>query len=318
SRKKAPSLPEDFSPPKLEESIDTIYYTPDDALLDSWTAPRKEKIVTSQIFYKPGLLAIARITFETTRADLYQQHDTVRVITFPETAKMPNWDDTLIKTWNQARVRLNPDSDSNFLYDSSHDFSPEKFEQLNEDFLQHLVSTEVLELEFNPYLKLYRKLDESNESFSARCLDGIRKEHEQEVKNLEDTLQRQTDRLTEKLEREVREIGAEQLEAHSSGTFSPAPKKSPSPHSQEEELQDSIVTIDDINKQLAELEAEKKHKSEEMQENLHKLAEERERDLLRLNRGDIQILRLALIWLPYTQFVIQEGENRRLELIQSF
>ncbi len=49
------------------------------------------------------------------------------------------------------------------------------------------------------------------------------------------------------------------------------------------------------------------------------LSRQQEKDYIRVNRGQIRILRFAFIWLPYMELVIQgEDGTRRMELIRSF
>src|SRR5205085_562896 len=102
--------------------------------------------------------------------------------------------------------------------------------------------------------KLYKKLDETEEAFRERCLEMLQQNNEHELKTLEESLQRQQDRLREKMGREVREAGADQLEAQASGV------SVTSGNQEQMELHGSIATIDDINKQLAVLEIDRQTK----------------------------------------------------------
>lgn len=319
--RKTPSSEHPALPPRIESSIDVIFQAMDESILERWVESRQDSIVTGQTFYKPGLLAIARVTFETSRWDLFHEREVVRVIPFPAMSKMANWEENLIPNWEHSMTRMNPEPECFYMYDGAFDFSPSRFESLQEDYIGHLITNEVLRLQFNPHLKLYKKVDEPEEVFFSRCLEKIRADRVPEVKTLEDTIQRQMDRLKEKLEREVREVGADALEIESARSVTPQPRKKnqiSSDHSEQMDIRESIQTIGDINKELAVLEEDREVKREEFEASLMSLASELEDDMMRLNRGDIRVLRFSLIWLPYTEFVIQERDERRMELIQSF
>ena len=318
--RRTPSSEHPALPPRIESSIDAIYQAINEPMLEEWVEPRHDLIVTSQTFYKPGLLAITRITFQNTRWDLFHEREVVRVIPFPALAKMANWDENLIPKWEHSMSRMNPEPECFYMYDSSYDFTPSRFETLQENFIGHLITNEVLTLQFNPNLKLYRQLDEPEEAFFSRCLEKIRADHETETKTLEDTAQRQMDRLTEKLDREVREVGADALEIEAARSITPPrnPQKGTSGHSEQMDIRESIEAIDDINRGIAELEKDRESKRRDFEASLIHLASERDDDLMRINRGDVQVLRFSLIWLPYTEFVLQEADQRRMELIQSF
>jgi hypothetical protein len=319
--RKTPSSEHPAIPPRIESSIDVIFQALDESILERWVESRHDLIVTGQTFYRPGLLAVARVTFETSRWDLYHEREVAKVIPFPALAKMANWDENLIPKWEHSMARMNPEPECFYMYDTAYDFSPSRFEALQENFIGYLITNEVLRLQFNPHLKLYKKVDEPEEAFFSRCLEKIRTGREPEMKTLKDTVQRQMDRLNEKIEREVREVGADALEIESARSVTPQPRKiktGSSEHSKQMGIRESIETIDDINKELAALKEDREIKREELEASLLHLASEREDDMMRLNRGDIRVLRFSLIWLPYTEFVIQEKEQRRMELIQSF
>ena len=195
-------------------------------------------------------------------------------------------------------------------------FPPERFETLKDDFIQFLISSEVLELSFNPYAKLYRNPNESEENFFERCLEKLREENEQEIRNLEETMVRQEDRFKERLKRETRGTSNELQSKEAKEAMSVA--AATTDHHAEMEAQESKMTIDEINRQFEEWKALKEDKMKEFNENLNQMAHRQEKDIFRVNRPDIRILRMSLVWLPYTEFVVQTQERRSVILIKSF
>jgi hypothetical protein len=311
--RRTPSSPYPISPPEIHSSIEVLYYALNQSLVDEASSAFADRIVTSQILYQPGLLAIARVTFEMTRADVFHEREIVRIIPFPPGTSIPDWERSLVEKWDNSNIRLDGEGLCFYAVHNHFDFSPERFDNLREDFIQSLISSEVLELFFNPYAKLYRKPDESEESFFERCLEKLREENEQEIRTLEDTMLRQEDRFKERLEREARGTASEMQNNEAIGVAT-----SPADHHAEMEAQESKMTIDAINRQFEQWKALKEDKLKEFNENLIQMAHRQEKDIFRINRPDIRIMRMSLVWLPYTEFVVQSQERRSVILVKSF
>ncbi len=287
-----PAVQYSTSPPQIPTPIEVFYLAADPSILQSASSTFGEKIVTTNIHYKPAILAMARLTFQG-RWDVHHQRDIVKVVSFPPAARQADWDKTILERWDNKSTQSSPAGDSFFVVDPSCDFSSGRFELLQEEFLQFLISEEVLTLNLNPYLKIYRRIDEPEETFFERCMEEIRTSFSKELNALEETILRQKNRLKERLEREVREREEQQKEGPSQ-------------------------EIKEINQELAALEELRESKRKELEKSLHTLSRDQELDILRLNRNHVEVLRFALVWLPYTEFVIQEKDHRRLELVQSF
>lgn len=310
--RKTPSSIHPPAPPRIPLNIDVLFYSVDEAALARLASDFADKIVTSQILYEPGILAMARVVFEGTRWEIYHEREVVRVVPFPAYSQMADWDQNGIDRWDNTRVRSDAQGVAFYQVDSSYEFSEARFEQLQDEFKQHLVSVEKLELDYNPHLKIHRKLDEEEELFHARCLEKLREKYSQEYQNLLDTLERQENRLKEKLEREVRE--------HGNPEDGPAAEMSGGLdlNRQEMDAQGAIVNMDDIRRELETIRKQRELKFQEFEENLQTLSRQRETDILRVNHGDIKVLRFALVWLPHTEFIIQENETRRTVILRSF
>jgi hypothetical protein len=296
--RKTPGTIYPSTPPTLTSEIEVLYHSLEQEILDQTTAEFQDKIVTSQLIYKPALLASARIKFHGNRWQIHIENDISRVVAFPSKHQFCDWNTNLHPRWDHHKSLGAPEPDSVFLYDSTYDFSPSRFEELQEDFRHHLLSTVVHTVEYNPHLKMQRELDESEESFMARCMEGARLEFDKESHNVTDTLQRLRDRLKQRLDREMRGIEGDEQD--------------------ETERHDSNVAVTQIKKEMEALQDLRKTKMRELEENLTTIASEREKDVLRIKPGNLSILRFALVWLPYTEYVIQEQDSRRLQVVQSF
>jgi uncharacterized protein YukE len=302
--RKTPTKIHPSSPAELPDGVEFLYHSINPDRADQSEADFQDRIVTRQIFYKPAILAGARVNFSGNRWQIHSEKDIWKIVSFPPKHQMCDWSENLNPQWNPHDSGAMPEPDSFFLYDNNYDFSAERFQELQEEFLQHLLSNVVLEIDYNPFFKMDRKLDESPETFQSRCMERAHVEFQKEVLNLTDTLQRLKDRLKQRLDR-VQVIDKDLEDTNR--------------NVQEEiEAHDSKTTIEHIKKEMENLEKDKKAKLSEFEENLAELAKEREKDVLRINRNHMALLRFALIWLPYTEYVIQDENSRRVELIPSF
>ncbi len=264
--RKTPTTIYPSSPPKVPDSIEVLYHSIDPDVLEKATAGFREKIVTNQILYKPAIVADARINFHGNRWQIHFEKEISRIISFPTKHQFCEWDTNLDPEWNHHHdSRGMPEPESFFVHDSAHEFSSERFDELQEDFRRHLISTVVLAVEYNPQFKLERKLDESSESFMSRCMERARADFDNESHNVQETLHRLQDRLKQRLEREERGANSQQQA--------------------ESERHDSNANIGDIKKEMEALQILRKVRMNELEENLVTIAKERETDVLRIGRA---------------------------------
>src|SRR5262245_26053991 len=148
--RKTPSSVHPPAPPEIPLQVEHMYYSVDSALLEKSTSGLGGNVVTSQILYKPGILAMARVIFEGTRWKIYHERDVVRVVPFPEISQLCDWEGSLIRRWDNSRARSDAEGVAFYIVNASYDFSQERFDQLQDEFVQHLTSSETLELEYNP------------------------------------------------------------------------------------------------------------------------------------------------------------------------
>jgi len=315
-------------PPEIPSSLEMLYQAVNTELLDEAIAQFRDRVVTSQIVYKPALLASARIVFEGTRWGIHHERDIIRVIPFPTDSQMGDWEQILVGTWDNTHSRSGPEGVCFYEADGSFNFRQERIDSLQEEFKQYLTSTETFELVYNPQLKLSKNLDETDDQFFQRCLDQVRMDYEQERRTLEETILRQEERFKEKMDREVRQHGENPLELQAVTPNSSAGaeqsgrqkrgKKASTSHQEDIDVQGSRVNREDIQRQLSQLQNTKATKLNEFEEQLVGLAKQRQKDLFRLNQSNVRILRFSLVWLPYTELIVQEREGRRVEQIKSF
>ena len=291
------SLPYPSEAPLVDSSIEVLFCTLNKDAVQKASTSYGEKVVTTQLLYKPGLLAVVRLIFAGSRWNLHHERDLLKVITFPEMAGAGEWENSLMTEWDNRKAGSSPEDGCLFMIDPNFDFSSQRFEALQEELIQHLIARESLQFQYNPYVKLSRGFDEPEEIFHARCMEKMRDLFGEEMRTQGESFHMQKGRLKGKLERRVREQTEEGIE---------------------ELAVFNERQLSEIKDELASLEKQKEDGLKQFEEKLADLSRQQETDYLRLNRGNIQILRFALVWLPYTEFVIQEDDRRRMEVVQTF
>lgn len=296
ARKNAP-IAYPAEPPAVDPSIEVLFRISNRAAVDTAATKYGDKIVTTQVLYQPALLALARVTFDSPRWNLHQVHDILRVIPYPAMAGIGDWEKSMVTEWDNHSVRSSPEDGCRFMVDGTIDFSRDRFESLQEELICFLITNHSLQFHYNPYTKLCRGIDEPVESFLSRCTEALRDLFGLEMRAQGESYHMRRERLKARLERKVREQNEEGLEELT--VF----------HEKQ---------LAEMRSEMVELQKQKEDGLKQFEEKLQELSAQQETDFLRLNRANVQILRFALVWLPYTEFVIQEEEGRRLELIQSF
>jgi hypothetical protein len=187
-------------------------------------------------------------------------------------------------------------------------------------FADYLYYNSSIPLLYNPKLKLYSKLDESDEQFQRRCRQAAEEARDEEVKKLEAKYERRLDTLEDRLEREERELeedkvehsarkqeellsGAESLFGLFSGRkssrrLSSASRRRRMTRQARAEIKESEEAIEDLEEEIEELEAEARREVEEITERWQAYLEEVEEEEVKPRRADVQINLFAIAWLP--------------------
>ena len=188
------------------------------------------------------------------------------------------------------------------------------------DFADYLYYNSSITLLYNPKLKLYSKLDESDEQFQRRCSLVAEEARDAEIKKLKARYEKKLDTLENRLEREERELEEDKAEhsarkqeellsgaesvfglfsgRRSSRRLSAASRRRRMTSRARAEIKESEDAIEDLEEEIEELEAEARSEVEEISERWQAYAEEVVQEEVKPRRTDVQISLFALAWLP--------------------
>ncbi len=274
------------------------------------------------LVYEPGLLGTGTVRF--VHAASRQTQDEAVAYLLPVGSEQPSFD------WSGARVQVD-DADVEREPLPGSTFSPlpaelgdaKRFTALKEEFEDHLYYNSSMMLWYNPHLKLYSEMGESDKAFQRRCRKEAEEALAKETKALKDTYERQRDRLEDKRRREELELEADEAEhgarkqeellsgaeslfglfsgRKSSRRLSSASRKRRMTSQARADVEESKETIADLEKQIQALAAEESAELEALTAKWSDLIDDVEEIAVRPRRTDVRVELLALAWLPHWQ-----------------
>jgi hypothetical protein len=328
-----PELPYSAVPPQLPSAVKQVFLpariSPKDALASlagdrSWSV-RSERDQEGYLVYEPALLGMANLRFPHTKSRQTHTEEVAYLLSGER--------DVGAVDWSRGRVVLElgdldrtPERDALFA-----ELPPElggvrslsAFEKEFEDYLYYNSS---ITLWYNPHLKLYSKLGESQQEFQRRCRKAAEKARDEEVEKLRDKYESKLDRLEDRLEREERELAEDKADhaarkqeellsgvesvfglfsgRRSSRRLSSASRKRRMTSQARADVEESLETIDDLKEDMAELEEEARQEVEEISEKWAALIDEIQEEEVRPRRADVQVDVFALAWLPHWEVTV--------------
>ena len=323
----APEIPYGQIPPQLPSAVKQVYLPArasfEDALEDlareqRWTA-RSTKDVEGYLVYEPNLVGLARLRFPHTKSRQTATEEVAYLLSAE--ADLGGLD------WSRGQVELDTsDLDRRAEPDAYYAELPSdlggvrSLSSFKKEFADYLYYNSSIALLYNPKLKLYSKLDESDQEFQRRCRKAAEKARDAEVKKLQAKYESKLDTLENRLEREEREMeedkvehsarkqeellsGAESLFGMFSGRkssrrLSSASRRRRMTRQARAEIKESEEAIEEMEEEIEELEEEARREVEEITERWQTYLEEVEEEEVRPRRTDVQVNVFALAWLP--------------------
>ncbi len=274
------------------------------------------------LVYEPGLLGTGTVRF--VHAASRQTQDEAVAYLLPVGSEHSSFD------WSGARVQAD-DAEVEREPRPGSTFSPlpaalgdaKRFTDLKKEFEDHLYYNSSMMLWYNPHLKLYSEMGESDKAFQRRCRKEAEEALAKETKALKDTYERQRDRLEDKRRREELELEVDQAEhgarkqeellsgaeslfglfsgRKSSRRLSSASRKRRMTSQARADVEESKETIADLEKQIQALAAEESAELEALTAKWSDLIDDVEEIAVRPRRTDVRVELLALAWLPHWQ-----------------
>jgi hypothetical protein len=327
-----PELPYSKIPPQLPSAVKQVYLPTRISLREAlaelarerkWSA-RADKDLEGYLVYQPALVGTAKLRFPHTRSRQTHTEEVAYLLTGDAISAMD---------WAQARTALDPgDVDRVAERDALFDELPSELggikslSSLEKEFEDYLYYNSSMALWYNPHLKLYSELGESEEAFRRRCRKEAEKARDEEVEKLRDQYEAKLGRLKDQLAREERELEQDRAEhsarkqeemlsgvesvfglltgRRASTRISSASRKRRMTSQAKADVEESLEAIEDIKEDMAELENEAREEVEGLTEKWAALLDEIEEEEVRPRRTDVQIDLFALVWLPHWEVTV--------------
>ncbi len=320
----APALADDETTmaPKVADGIDVFY-------LDA-AAPwaRDVGAVTGGTRLEAAVVARVNMLFDETKGDLRHQEE-YEAVFFPLTGQSLDADTAVTVDYDDRDLRTEVPDGARYVLPDAKIQNKTYFSKAQSELKDHLYRNETLELMRNPELKIVSRVGETREEFEARCNKVADDGADEEATKVRESLEKQRDRLQsalDKAEDRVRELD-EDVEARSRdaklsgaidvagsvlggllggrsstrgilGGVRRASSKSRMTNSAKERLETARNRVDEKADDLEALELEITDSLYEIQDAWDEKAEAIEDMNVSLEKTDISVDQIALVWIP--------------------
>jgi Helicase HerA, central domain len=160
---------------------------------------------------QPALLARVHLLYDETAADLRHEAEWEAVI-YPLGGAEASLDNLIEVDYDNRDLRSTAPEGARYVLSDARLDTKTYFRRAESALRDHLHRSETLELSHNPALKLYSRVGESREDFERRCLTEADNRADSDVDKIRATLDKKMDRLRDaitKAEDKVREVEAD-------------------------------------------------------------------------------------------------------------
>ncbi|MFQ5615731.1 MAG: helicase HerA domain-containing protein [Anaerolineales bacterium] len=164
------------------------------------------------IIYRPVLLAQADVRFLNRKYNLDHELRQTAIVVEPDPRGVVRWDDYTGEPLDPRSMDRGPVPESRFAALESPLSEAALMSRLRTDFVDWVYRTIEATVRANETLKVYAGPNVSQADFRKTCSEVARAKRDAEIKKAEHTLDRNIDRLREKLAREERELDDDKIE----------------------------------------------------------------------------------------------------------
>ena len=291
---------------------------------------RVPQVLASELVYRPHLLAMANVSYATAQSTESVSEHVSALVPLPSAHGIVDWP----AAWGieiAPRDLGEPQEAAHFdtLPDGMTDSPP--YTRLRTDFIDAIYREKRLPLWEHEKMGLRSEIGESERDFQRRCQELAREQRDAELAKLEERFEKQIDRVKTRLTREERELEDDQIDfdgrkreellsagesvlsmvlgRRRSSALSQASRRRRMTAKAKADMRESEETIEDLEKQLAELERERDEAIEKLREEWSDEAVEIGETAMRPRKSDIRAEAFGLAWVPYWLFIYEAGSG---------
>ncbi|HOU14920.1 MAG TPA: ATP-binding protein [Anaerolineae bacterium] len=280
------------------------------------------------VVYKPYLLGAARTHFVDTKVGVDQTADIVAVTPITDTPIPVDWAQAKVIDLAVTDLEKIGEPDAQYGALPTAAAQARSYTAWNRDFATWVYGTQKFELLRSPGLKLIAAPDESERDFSLRiqqiareqrdaALDALRKKYAPRLTALQERL-RKAQQAVEREQAQARQAGLQTAvnvgatllgalvgrKAVSSSTVGKAATTAKSvgrASQQREDVARAEETVEVLQKQLADLQAEFDAETQTLAAKMEQLATQVDRIVIKPRKTDIAVQLVSLVWMPHWQ-----------------
>ncbi|NLS77797.1 MAG: hypothetical protein GXY76_11110 [Chloroflexi bacterium] len=292
----------------------------------------------AQLVYEPHVLSWATVDFQDKTRNVYTQNR------FGYLAEMPS--DLSLMSWDQYQVDISRDdlderpADEALFADLPAGLGQARtLTALGKALGDYIYREKALELPWNPKLKLYAQVDESEEAFAGRCKEAAQKQREAQADKIKASYDTKIDRIQDQIKREERELAQDEADhaarkrdealnigesvlnlvmgRRSSRVVSSASTKRRLTAQAAADVKESEETIAELTEELAKLKQQMLDDLAALDIETAELIDARESFVIKPRRTDVKIELMGIGWVPRWVVTGTDGRNRPSELTVS-
>lgn len=332
-------LSEGFSsePPPLPPGLKHVFIPPSITAGQALTSENAPKGATARLVYEPALIAMGRVSFISRKQNISESREQT-VMIFPEEGGVGSaWEHGEKPGLEVKDLAERAEPNSSFRGAFPQEWSTAtKLKALKNDFSDYLYYNSVIELPFNPSLKLYGNPGESPEQFAARCADAAKRKRDAETDKLRERMESKLTRLRTRLSKEERELEEDRDDYRSrkneemlsagetlagffgvlgrrrSTGFSTAARKRRMTRNAKADIKESEEEIERLTGEIEDLELELKEKVENIVARWEEALEDEDTFQLKPRRTDVQVTVVTPVWVPGYFIEAESGGRIRI------
>jgi hypothetical protein len=282
----------------------------------------------SALVYQPQLLGVAEVRFADAKTKVDLSRDVVCLTSITDEAVPVNWENSQVVELAVSDLEKSPEGDARYATLPPAAGQSKSYAAWNRDLIGWLYQSQALELLKSPSLGLVSQPGEEEREFRVRLQQTTREQRDDAVEQLRKkyapkiaTMQERLRKAEQRVEKEksqasqaglqtVFSIGATLLGAFtgrkviSSSTISKvssAARKAGQAMEESKDVGEASETVEAIQQQLAELEAEFHEETAALEARLDPQTETFDTVAIRPKKTDISVQLVALAWSPYWQ-----------------
>lgn len=325
ARQAAPSAALSATRPAIPTGIDEYFLPNNLTLTQAFKAAGKvapEGAGSQGLVYRPVILAQAAIRFLNRKYNLDFEMRKTAVVADPDRRGVVRWEDYEAPPVDRQALDTRPDPQVRFTPLEAPLSDARQMTALQKDFLDFAYRIGQVTVRANEALKVYAGPEVSPADLRAMCAEAARKGRDAEVKKAAAAYETRLRTLKEKLVREERELSRDQTELSQrkleeggniaetlAGFVGLTRKKSVSTaltkrrmtSQAKADVDESLDVIQDLKKQIADLEAEKAQIEEEVNARWGEVANQIDEMTIAALRKDVLLDLFGVAWMPYHQ-----------------